>query len=758
MTEMLTKEQASTNVKPLGRAPQSCPFFPPAGRQGACIGKLEMDGELTLPPRGWLTASQHLPEKLPHEQVLSADLIEQMGHHLKIPLVDCSRLSVARASEPLLAEPGEAAWWLELEARLTVERQNLTSGDDRRHCRKAPIDVCCPSPSQARWIFKARRRFSGQLRLNLVLITPETRARLSNLMAIAHMTPPKDHRLLSDGEVREAAHLLGLDYMNVDELPLPVDALLRRQPVDPDQWGHLSRLEGEGGSFAMLAPSTGTLISTARQLLFNPGLRRSLKLTSMAALREAARAPYRSRCVAFASEGLLRGRPDATAKTVTIADRPALIVSAILAPVLASVAFPALLQLVTSLTIACLSFLRAGGWWQHYLMGVSGRAHRAPDLPPDDLPRYTILVPLYDEDAVVARLTAALKAVDYPVDRLQILMIVEMGDERTQAALQQQSLPLHFEILRVPCCGPQNKPKALNYAVQYASGELITIYDAEDRPEPDQLLKAAAHFAQEGRDLACLQARLVIDHATENWLTAHFALEYETLFGGILPFLSRLGWAFPLGGTSNHFRKGVLLSLGAWDAFNVTEDADLSFRLAKQRWRMKALNSKTFEEAPVSLPVWMAQRRRWFKGWVQTLFVHVSRPRELMTAPRLGDVFALLTMVGGGLVVLAIHPLFTMLVFYKLVSGAEWFDVHQFWSVGLFVAECLVLLTGYSVAMGSAALCATRLVGRRSWLLLTTLPIYWILLSIAFYWAIWDLVTDPRKWHKTPHGCTRQRP
>lgn len=729
-----------------------------------------------------LGTSWRLPPKQPNEKSLSAGLIEEIGDYLSIPIVACSSLKVDRASDPLAGEPGHEAWRWDLEARLFVDNRAFLDGaggivahgdqvgggshgfgdyianehpiihPEKRHA------VCCPSASQARWLVKARHRFGSNLRLDIVLITTETRALVGNVMAIAHLTPPQNHRLLSDIEVRRAAKLMGLDYMEVDQLPLPVEALLRRQPMDPDQWGHLSRVKLNGRSVAMLAPSSNTLVSTARQLTVNPALRHCLKLTSMAALREATRRPYRARCVALASEGLLRGPADLSAKTVTVGDRPMLALIGSLTPVIAALFLPVLLHLVICLVILCVSFLRAGAWWEQNRLKTVVRARQAPRLPTGALPRYTVLVPLYDEDAVVARLTAALQSIDYPLDRLQILMIVEESDARTNAALQGQSLPRHFEILTVPPYGPKNKPKALNYAVQHASGEFITIYDAEDRPEPDQLRKAAAQFLLEGRNLACLQAQLAIDHGCENWLTAQFALEYDTLFRGILPFLSRLGWAFPLGGTSNHFRKGVLVSLGAWDAFNVTEDADLSFRLAKQSWVMKVLDSTTFEEAPVSLNVWMAQRRRWFKGWVQTLVVHLARPRALMTDLSPGDAFSLLTMVGGGLILLAIHPFFIVLILWQLVSGAPWVNVDQFWSIGFFAAEISVLLGGYAIAMGSASLAATRLVGPSAWKLLITIPVYWVLLSAAFYGALLELARDPGKWNKTPHGRAKRRP
>ena len=206
-----------------------------------------------------------------------------------------------------------------------------------------------------------------------------------------------------------------------------------------------------------------------------------------------------------------------------------------------------------------------------------------PDQPPpllDDaaLPTYSVLVPLRDEAHMVPLLWQALSAIDYPPEKLDIKFVVESRSGPTIAAVQRIVEDPRFALVVVPDAAPHTKPKALNYAMPLVRGEHVVIYDAEDIPDRGQLRLVASQFA-ERPEIDCLQAELVIDNAGENLLTALFAGEYAGQFGLVLPLLARLRLPMPLGGTSNHFRVRALREVGGWDAFNVTEDADLGVRL-----------------------------------------------------------------------------------------------------------------------------------------------------------------------------------
>ncbi|MGL4438931.1 MAG: glycosyltransferase, partial [Bosea sp. (in: a-proteobacteria)] len=137
-----------------------------------------------------------------------------------------------------------------------------------------------------------------------------------------------------------------------------------------------------------------------------------------------------------------------------------------------------------------------------------------PTLPMPDakLPIYTVLVPLYREAAVLDQLLAALLALDYPPSRLDIKILVEKHDDVTREALARHVLPAHVDVVVAPSGAPRTKPRALNVGLLEARGTLLTIYDAEDRPDPRQLRLAANLFARHSPDVACLQGRLVIDN------------------------------------------------------------------------------------------------------------------------------------------------------------------------------------------------------------------------------------------------------
>ncbi len=166
-----------------------------------------------------------------------------------------------------------------------------------------------------------------------------------------------------------------------------------------------------------------------------------------------------------------------------------------------------------------------------------------------------MLVPLFRETKVLPGLIQSLRELDYPPAKLEIMLVVEAVDLEIQATLQALDLPGSFRTLVVPDQEPRTKPKALNYALQFARGDFVVVYDAEDRPEPDQLRRALEIFKGASPKLGCLQAQLNIYNAKQSWLTRQFTIEYSVLFDAILPALERLRLPVPLGGTSNHFPR-----------------------------------------------------------------------------------------------------------------------------------------------------------------------------------------------------------
>ena len=367
------------------------------------------------------------------------------------------------------------------------------------------------------------------------------------------------------------------------------------------------------------------------------------------------------------------------------------------------------------------------------------------------LPVYTILVPLYREARVLPQLVSALMRLDYPAAKLDIKLVMEGVDRETIAAAEALELPHAFEIVVVPEGGPRTKPKALNYALQFARGEYVAIYDAEDRPEPDQLRRALAAFARGPAHLACVQARLNFYNPSESWLAKQFTIEYGALFDGLLPALERLGLPIPLGGTSCHFRASALGWLEAWDAFNVTEDADLGMRLARRGYTCAVLDSTTHEEAVSGLRNWTRQRTRWLKGWMQTWAVHMRKPARLWRELGPARFIGFQAIIGGMVTSALVHPLFYLLVLAEAAADALLVLPGSLLGMPLWVLGLANVAIGYlaSMALGLVAL-------RRRAIALAPhvvfMPVYWLLISFAAYRALLQLLTAPHKWEKTEHG------
>ncbi|HYD29030.1 glycosyltransferase family 2 protein [Brevundimonas sp.] len=386
--------------------------------------------------------------------------------------------------------------------------------------------------------------------------------------------------------------------------------------------------------------------------------------------------------------------------------------------------------------------------WRVLLVIMSARPPASPSPAVGDLPRYTILVALHDETEVMSQLVERLARIDYPPDRLQGMLILEAHDGPTIAAAMAARRPDWLEVFVAPPGAPRTKPRALNCALPHVTGELLTVYDAEDEPDPLQLREAAARFAAgaAGR-LACLQAPLRIrggrgGRDASPFLDRQFAAEYASLFETALPGMSRLGLPFPLGGTSNHFRVEVLRAVGGWDAFNVTEDADLGFRLWTHGWRLGVTSRPTWETPPGGLADWLPQRTRWLKGYMQTWGVHTRRPWRL--GGRGG--FALTMTIGACLGSAALNgPSLAWVAATVLVATLAGVSPET----PLLALSVLVL--GAASAWLSCAIGTRRAGVPYGPFDMIAAPAYWALQSLAAFHAGWRLLREPFAWDKTRH-------
>ena len=373
-------------------------------------------------------------------------------------------------------------------------------------------------------------------------------------------------------------------------------------------------------------------------------------------------------------------------------------------------------------------------------------------LDPETLPTFTILVPAYREPEVLPHLVDNLAALEYPRDRMQIRLLLEEDDEETLAAAAAMDLQPPFEVIVVPPVGPRTKPKALNYALLDSSGDIVTIYDAEDRPDPLQLKKVAATFQQLGPEVACVQGELAYFNADENLITRWFAVEYRAWFTQFLPQLSKVQAPIPLGGTSNHFRRELLVQLGAWDPYNVTEDADLGIRLHRQGYRVAVLDSTTYEEANTDFVNWIKQRSRWYKGYAQTYLVHMRHPIRLLRDVGFAGFVRFNLFVGGTPLLAAINPISWMLLvlwftlqpqfIVDIMIAPVYYAGLAGWLLGNFLFFYLNLAVAYRFGKWSIFRAALLLPG------------YWVMMAIAAVKAFYQLAFQPSYWEKTQHGLS----
>lgn len=422
--------------------------------------------------------------------------------------------------------------------------------------------------------------------------------------------------------------------------------------------------------------------------------------------------------------------------------------------VILAAAFPLVMATLLPLLLAPIFILAGIGVLTASLISRKP-TKRPPALAARQLPRYSVLVPLYHEGNVVKQLIRNMRALDYPRDRIELFLLVEEGDNETRDALRAEALDAWMKVLVVPEGNPRTKPRALNTALPFCTGDLLVVYDAEDAPDPDQLLRAAELFGANTVDTACAQARLAISNARDNFITMRFALDYAALFDCVKAGSAHSGWAVPLGGSSNHFRVSVLRQIGGWDAWNVTEDADLGIRLARLGWHVEDLPSTTWEEAPNTIGAWMNQRTRWMKGWLQTISVHARAPKQMLV--QLGLFRTLLIVTTGFSVLLGslLYPAFT------LGAVLRAFDPLPLGSgpTLLILADSVLILSVIIASLVEIIPALIALKYRRALFLLPWVfvaPIWYFMMSFAAWRALLELARQPYHWHKTAHGQARK--
>ena len=368
------------------------------------------------------------------------------------------------------------------------------------------------------------------------------------------------------------------------------------------------------------------------------------------------------------------------------------------------------------------------------------------------LPIYSILCPMYKESRILPFFIEAIGKLDWPKEKLDVMLLLEETDIEMIEASKNSDLPSHIRTIVVPHSMPKTKPKACNYGLGTARGEYLVIYDAEDIPDADQLKKAYLGFQKAPSDVKCLQAKLNYFNPHHNLLTRLFTAEYSLWFDLILTGLQSINTFIPLGGTSNHFRTKDLRALRGWDSFNVTEDCDLGARLFKSGYKTAIINSITLEEANSHLGNWIRQRSRWIKGYMQTYLVHMRKPVDFLKINGFHS-FLMQLNIGGKIAFMLINPILWVMTFayfalYEIVGPS----IESFYPTTVFYMAAISMIFGNFLYLFYYMI---GLAKRGHWSIIKyvfLIPFYWFFMSIAALIALYQLFVKPHFWEKTRHG------
>lgn len=409
------------------------------------------------------------------------------------------------------------------------------------------------------------------------------------------------------------------------------------------------------------------------------------------------------------------------------------------------------------LTIACASIMLSNKFLRLLVLCQSfgrdkGSESSEPEFPVpanDYEPIVSILVPLHDEQQILPHLIRHLSALDYPASKLDIRLLVESADNKTRDALADFSLPGHIKMVTVQSGPLRTKPRALNYALGGCRGSIVGVYDAEDAPEPDQIWRMVRQFSKVPKDVVCLQGKLDFYNTPTNWLSRCFTVEYASWYRVVLPAFVRLGLPIPLGGTTLFFRRNVLEEIGAWDAHNVTEDADLGMRLARYGYRAEILDSTTFEEANCRVWPWVKQRSRWIKGYAITYLVQMRRPAELLRQLGMGRFIGFQVLFLGSVLSALLAPL---ALSYWIMALSIYHPVSSSLPDQVLTGLVVLFIGAEVVTLSIGFLAVQRSGHKRLVFWVPTLHLYYPLASLAAYRGIYELVVKPFHWDKTAHG------
>ncbi len=354
-----------------------------------------------------------------------------------------------------------------------------------------------------------------------------------------------------------------------------------------------------------------------------------------------------------------------------------------------------------------------------------------------NLPTFSVGVPVKNEGKIVGRLFKALSKLDYPKEKVQIVVVEDGSTDDTLSVCQEfQSHRENVVVLNRQISN--GKPSALNFALTHCTGDFIAVFDADNVPAPDSIFNAVKYF--DDPSVAALQGRNLTINSAQNMLTQFIAYEEAIWCESYLRGKDALDLFVHLKGSCQFVRRNVLERSVGFDETTLSEDMEMSARLTHDGYKIRYGGDVcSWQESPSTLKSLFSQRTRWFRGTMEVAF----RYGKLMTKPSLKNLDAEMTLFAPFIVMAS-------LACYFVGSGIffEEFPFNLLWTGFVYISS--VAFTGTLLLAGLALVFVAKPKKASNLLWLPFVFGYWCLQGfVALYAAILMLLRRPNRWIKT---------
>jgi cellulose synthase/poly-beta-1,6-N-acetylglucosamine synthase-like glycosyltransferase len=354
-----------------------------------------------------------------------------------------------------------------------------------------------------------------------------------------------------------------------------------------------------------------------------------------------------------------------------------------------------------------------------------------------EYPKFSIIVPTKNEETVIRRCLDGILNIDYPKDKMQIIVVDGKSEDNTFQICSEFSEKYPESIKIISEKTVKGKPAALNLALPYVSGEIVGTFDADSYPEKDVLSKVASYFTD--KKIVALQGRTTSINEKSNGLTRVIAAEEKAWFQALMNGREKLQLFIPLTGSCQFVRRNALEELGGWDENSLTEDVELALRLVeKNRFIKYAPDVCSGQETPTRIGPLFRQRVRWYRGYMETAIKY----GRLLNTLNKRTIDAEISMAGP----------FMMVV--SLLSYINWFFVALFFSQSNVIINftgLVIALTAVSlVSIGVGLTASEKPIKLRNIVWIPFIYFYWMFQMFIAGWAFLNLIfRRKRVWTKT---------